>query len=446
MKKFLYMAVAAVAVLSSCSSNSDAILGDGGQQNEGVTTFTATIEGGATRVTLNDKTPNWEENDVISVDGHDYTASAAGTNVTFVGSGATESTHHSYFPKALYNGGTPTLPGVQTYSASKFDMPMYAECTDANLSFKNLCGVLAITVTSGTVKTISVISDATPLSGAFDVTSDAAVLKAPYSNQVILDCGTGVTASNTVFYVAVPAFSNANLQITVSDGTPVNDKVAQKTGVTIARNTIYTINFPASPSAKADNKKYHAWVQFEASGDNAVKWATMNIGASAETDAGCYGNLYKWGETPTNGNANTYTMNDIAGTNADVAKATWGTVGSLTWQMPTSAMLTNLKNNYKWEKVGDFNKKSSYSGYNVYLKKSSVGATYDASTDVHLFLPAAGCNTGNGVSNQGSYGSYWSSSPYNSQNNAYRLYFFRGSQGVDYDNRTYGSSVRAVLK
>jgi len=54
MKKFFYMAVAAIAALSSCSSD-DAILGEDGKQNgEGVTTFTATIESDATtRTTYN---------------------------------------------------------------------------------------------------------------------------------------------------------------------------------------------------------------------------------------------------------------------------------------------------------------------------------------------------------------------------------------------------------
>lgn len=51
--------------------------------------FNATMEGfPATRATLVGMTPSWGVGDVISIDGHSYTAKTAGTGSTFEGTGA----------------------------------------------------------------------------------------------------------------------------------------------------------------------------------------------------------------------------------------------------------------------------------------------------------------------------------------------------------------------
>ena len=116
MKKYIYMAVAAIAALSSCSSD-DAIMNEGGQNETGVTTFTATIEGGVTSRATYDATSKkaaWEAStDQISVDGAVYTAKTTGTSSTFAGSGATkgaDNKYHAYFPANLCNGTTASLP------------------------------------------------------------------------------------------------------------------------------------------------------------------------------------------------------------------------------------------------------------------------------------------------------------------------------------------------
>jgi len=458
MKKLLYLAVAAIAALSSCG-NDDIIndnVNDNDNEKANATAFTATIEGeGETRTTIGTgsddthKMVNWSDGDQISINGSLYSTTSTSNEAEFtLVDGQTEadadaqSKYKAFYPASLYNGGTPTLPGVQTYAEGKFNMPMYAESSDKQLAFKNICGVLAIKVASGTVKSISVISDVTPLSGVFTVSGDAAVLQAPYSNRVILDCGEGVTANNTVFYVAVPAITSANLQITVSNGTPAEDKVAENKGVTIARNTIYSINFPASPTFKTGQDLYHAWVQFEAT----VKWATMNLGATAETGAGCFGDYYKWGSTdPLNNGGYPDYIYDIAGSTSDTANQTWGGASTWQWQMPKKEMFENLTNTnkYQWEKVGDF-KANSYSGYNVYLKKTAEGATYNTSIDAHVFFPAAGYYNNSTITQKGTCGYYWSSIPQNSYN-AYFLNFSSGNWGVNYNSKGRCHPVRAVL-
>ena len=253
MKKLFYMAVAAVAALSSCTGEGDAILENENTTN-GVTAFVASIENGATtRVTLETATPTWEAGDAISIDGHEYIAAAGGaTDVRFTGTGATEATHHAYFPTDLYKEGTIKLPVAYKVEA-KFNMPMYAESTTENLAFKNLCGVLAITVLPdqmSSVDGIEVSSDKR-MNGAFTVTSDG-VLTFTSEASDDADKKVTITASAAVeipavgktFYVPVPAGTHNPLKITVIDGT--NKKVMTTTksdGVVVERNYLYSIVF-----------------------------------------------------------------------------------------------------------------------------------------------------------------------------------------------------------
>lgn len=89
--------------------------------------------------------------------------------------------HIAYFPASLYIGGA-ALPAEisETWVDGKFNMPMYATSTTTDLSFKNLCGVLKITIKSdqiAAVKRIRVRSANKAVSGPFTVdANNAAVL------------------------------------------------------------------------------------------------------------------------------------------------------------------------------------------------------------------------------------------------------------------------------
>ena len=83
MKKYIFMAVAAIAALSSCSSDNDLPTGETGKQ---ALTFTATMEGSATRATYDSgsKCASWEAGDQISINGKTYNAQTAGLTTTFI--------------------------------------------------------------------------------------------------------------------------------------------------------------------------------------------------------------------------------------------------------------------------------------------------------------------------------------------------------------------------
>ena len=194
-------------------------------------------------------------------------------------------------------------------------------------------------------------------------------------------------------------------------------------------------------------------------------WADHNIGATNPED---YGDYYAWGETQTKTSYDWTTykwmdpaVNDWAGctkyqaddgqtkgvwydsgnfigdgkteleTSDDVASQTWG--GK--WQMPTQAMIEELKSQCYWVWTTTY-KGKSVSGYVVYKAKtdtdkgtkvtsgSSPSSDYDVATAPHIFLPAAGNRYGSGLLRAGSYGYYWSRSlnP-SSSNGACSLYF-----------------------
>ena len=180
----------------------------------------------------------------------------------------------------------------------------------------------------------------------------------------------------------------------------------------------------------------HEWVDLGLS----VKWATCNVGASSPSD---YGNYYAWGETRTKSdyepsNSVTYDLSvaelksrGIIGTDGnltpayDAARANWGG----TWRMPTLDEIRELnKCTWTWTSQG---------GHNGYRVTGPNGKS--------IFLPAAGYRDGASLFNAGTYGDYWSATPYSISYYAYYLRFY--SDGYDWDyyyDRDYGRAVRPV--
>ena len=306
MKKLIYMAVVAIVALSSCSSDNDPVIDETGKQ---ALTFTATIEGDATRATYNstNNCAQWEEGDQISINGKTYNAQSAGLTTTFKAATpdqeATGSTYNAYFPATLYNNGNPTLPAEinETCADAKFNMPMYATSTTTDLAFKNLCGVLKITVPSSqiaAVKKIKVSSANKAVSGAFTVNgSNAAVLTnaSNVANTLTMTYTAAVptTAGGTVFYVAVPAQAYQKLSISLSaDGTSFTKIMTTKSDadITVARNKIYPITFadnaPTTGTAEATIGGSTVDVNWVQLWENGPRFAEYNVGASSATDRG----------------------------------------------------------------------------------------------------------------------------------------------------------------
>ena len=180
----------------------------------------------------------------------------------------------------------------------------------------------------------------------------------------------------------------------------------------------------------------------------SVKWATMNIGASAPEE---YGDYFAWGETTTKstydwsnykwcngwyGELKKYCFDSNEGTvdnksvldlSDDAAYVNWGG----TWRMPTDAELTELIKKCTWTWT---------------ILNGNKGMKVTGPSGNSIFLPAAGYRNDK-LYNDWSYGEYWSSSLHESNPNlAWRLWFsYSDSIATRESSLRYpGISVRAV--
>ena len=161
---------------------------------------------------------------------------------------------------------------------------------------------------------------------------------------------------------------------------------------------------------------------------SGLKWATHNIGATTAEE---YGNYYAWGEvvtkeTYTEANSETYgkSMSDISGTEYDAATFNWG--GN--WRMPTEEEMKEMLSMCVWEGT----MQNQVYGYKLTSKINGNS----------IFLPAAGYRNGASLSNAGSSGSYWSSTP--DGNNGANHFVFGIISGMGSNNRYCGCSIRPV--
>ena len=159
---------------------------------------------------------------------------------------------------------------------------------------------------------------------------------------------------------------------------------------------------------------------------SGLYWATCNVGAETETD---YGNYYAWGETTTKSSYTTdnstwyrkYHSGNLT-PSEDAATANWGK-GT---RMPTYDEMCELINNCTWEWQKNYN------------NTSVNGCLVTGSNGQSVFFPAAGDRYGSDLHGAGSYGNYWTSSPYsNSSTYSYELGFGNGYVS------TYGSTIRS---
>lgn len=214
---------------------------------------------------------------------------------------------------------------------------------------------------------------------------------------------------------------------------------------------------------------------------SGTKWANMNIGATSPQEDGLYfawgettgytsdtsdGRMFNWAsykwmtpDSTTWRGVNKYQFADgmttacwyeydwdivdykfvgdgkkVLDQDDDAAYVNWG--GD--WRIPTIEEFTELLNNTtnEWITVG------GVSGSRFKSKKQNADGTYNS-----IFLPAAGSRDDASLDDQGTGGRYWSASLYTSDSRyALFLRFNSGSASAGGSSRSYGRSVRAVLR
>lgn len=245
MKKSLVIIVAAATMLAGCQ-----ISEENGHKSGKV--YSATIEG-QTRTSLAASGDvlkvNWNPNDKIAVtDGTNtaiYRTDDAGvTKANFYYESGTDPVElpTAYYPAGIMNG----LPSIYDYDAAQVEIPMLGTILDDEIFFKNLCGLLKVNVTTtaadAKAKTISVTADK-PLSGAFTVAGDAAVVA--NGAGVTVNCGEGVAIGSTpvTFYFSVPAGTYSDLSFTLVTVDGKTQTLKAKSAITVERSKYYEADF-----------------------------------------------------------------------------------------------------------------------------------------------------------------------------------------------------------
>ncbi|MCR5828510.1 MAG: hypothetical protein K6G53_08870 [Bacteroidales bacterium] len=264
MKRFFVFAALAAFALTSCEQKIDIpaeIPTPGSSESTGLV-FTATTESAVTKTALDDNyNVLWQNGDMITiVDGASHVGVYSTTSTTTQGEFTKESgdmadtpSYTAYYPSTIYKGGTLTLPAEQTYVAENISgAPMMAVSSTTSLGFKNLVGIIKLSLTTNQsgqkVRSIA-LSANEGMSGPFTVNNDAAVVSG--TAGVTLNCGTeGVAIGSTAipFYIAVPANTYTGLSITVTTTTGASQTFTLKADktVVVARSEITSINLSAN--------------------------------------------------------------------------------------------------------------------------------------------------------------------------------------------------------
>lgn len=171
-------------------------------------------------------------------------------------------------------------------------------------------------------------------------------------------------------------------------------------------------------------------------------WASCNVGAESPEE---YGDYFAWGETTVKSNfvennSVTYGLSiqelksrGIIGSDDnltaayDAATANWGSE----WRMPTLDEMKELINECEWEWA---------------TQNGVKGRRVTGSNGNSIFIPAAGWRRNSLLDGAGSYGSYWSATPFNTSYSAHNLSFNSDDYNWYYSNRYYGRAVRPVIK
>lgn len=279
MKKFV-MIIAAFAAILACSKEPVMPV----DENEPVIeelSFTATAGEAFTKTTLSDIGGGeydvvWATSDQIQLtDGsinaiYKPTTAAKQSPLTkYSGTEPTGPTFYAYYPAGYYSTGTGefTLPEDRTsYTTGAFvGFPMYAQSDNTDLQFKNVCGLLQLSLSgTGSEKIGKVVVSANEyLSGPMTITADGGAYKASLSSG---SKSVSVTFSSyrtltegAVVNIPLPAGTYTGLTIEVyanPAGPYYSQKVAKK-NIVIARSqvtpiTLTSIAFNRTSLTKGD--------------------------------------------------------------------------------------------------------------------------------------------------------------------------------------------------
>lgn len=219
MKKYIFMAVAGMLALSSCSNDENDIQDAKNAPRQ--MTFTAGYnEGGETRASLDGSTKKvtFDAGDVISIlsvnnTNTQFTTSAGGASATFSGTATDDSKFYAVYPYTadLTLDGTTIknveIPSHQDCRFTTWDPRAaiaYATTTGSSLQFYNACALLKITNDSGDETNISISLHGSSVypTGKFDLDTSTGTLTVQEDEGRPM-VATSVKNNNTTIYLAI---------------------------------------------------------------------------------------------------------------------------------------------------------------------------------------------------------------------------------------------------
>ncbi len=363
MKKNLFFLVSLaslVGLVSMTSCKKEETLGNGTQ-------FRATMEACTSqdgKTVLNGTALEWVSTDQIAIYGtagagiYTATPQTPATVAVFDNvSGETgNAPFRAFYPTTLTTDGVNiTLPTAQTYvEGSINEFPMYAESSDNELAFKNLCGVLKLHLTKANtnISTITITAASeTMINGTFSVSYNGGdpdlIYSANGTNTTALECATpqSITEGKD-FYIYLPEgnYNGLQIQMNTDDGrycvktanTAINVARSQYTLITLgstlefrpigSKGGLFTIN------ANGDQVRFSQGNLLYKAGTNTWRFAEnqfdivgdATIGNIYEGGIKCNNNLrgatyngwidlFSWGTSGWNSGRNHYMPYDCGG-------------------------------------------------------------------------------------------------------------------------------------
>ena len=257
MKKYIFMAVAGMLALSSCSNDDNDIQDAKNAPRQ--MTFTAGFgDGATTRATLNGDTKKvtFDAGDQISIfsannNNVTFTTSAGGATASFTGTATDgDPTYFALYPytAGLTLDGTTiqnvVIPETQNVSTTAWDKSAaiaYATTSGSSLAFHNACALLKITNDSGdyTYITISAFSTG-DLTGTFNLDTSTGALTKQSGNKRVR--ANNVPNNTTIYLAIAPCTLSSGFMANWSNPMTGNDGDKDKMGsVTFEAGKIYDL-------------------------------------------------------------------------------------------------------------------------------------------------------------------------------------------------------------
>ncbi|MBO7638744.1 MAG: hypothetical protein J6S91_07180, partial [Treponema sp.] len=263
MKKSALFILAALTVFAACSKEEVSDKTNKATSLVFTATFADSPADEELKATFASLKASWAAGDKILIrdsNGNEavYAADAAGTTSSFSfesGDALSTSgvTYEAFFPSTAAS----ELPLVQVLGTNgsdvtRFEAPMRASGTTTSLAFKNLCGLLKLNVTKASAAAgfnlkYILLEANKGLSGAYTVSSDAAVVSGSTPSVLNMASATSLGTTAKTFYMSVPAGSYSKFDITIMHNNTASfyeQTWSLKSGqsLSITRNTVTSLD------------------------------------------------------------------------------------------------------------------------------------------------------------------------------------------------------------